>query len=148
MLLKIFMALRGPSARKAAIALGFLVSVIAIVGSVVALGPLGLVFSLPCVTLGAGALLVALASIRVAVDPTAAPVIGWRSGWFDVEYGHLGGGRNRNLLMARSWQDDEQINVETSVDAQVAALVTEVQYLREALQLATGNPVRDIRPND
>jgi hypothetical protein len=145
MLLKIFLALQGHRARKNATLLALLLSILAVVGSVVALGPVGLLFSLPCVILGAGSLLTALASIRVAVDPTAAPIVGWRSGWFDVESEQLGDGRTRNLFMARSWQDDERIRVESTVDAQVAALVTEVQYLREALQLATGNPIRDVK---
>lgn len=132
MLASIFRSLQAPRNRKA---VGMLIVVLALVSvsaSAVSLGWSGILLTLPCLALGGGAVVLALAAIRVSGDPTGPLVIGWRSGWFDLDYGRES---TRNLVMARGWQDSEGTLIDSPIDAQVATLLTEVQYLREALAL-------------
>lgn len=130
MLAGIFEALQRPRNRKVCAAAMVVLAAVASVASCVLLGWAGLLLVVPCLAVAGGAAVIALAAVRVNGDPMAPHIVGWRSGWFDLDQGS---GTTRNLVMARGWQDPEAPRLDSPLDAQVAALLTEVQYLRDAL---------------
>jgi len=103
-------------------------SLLSLVASFLLFGVAGPLLVSPNLIIALGSIAISLAAIRVSGDPH-----GWRNGWFHHKFGHLGGSRYRNLVMARGWEDPEGLHVNSSLDAQVAALVTEVQFLREEI---------------
>ncbi len=137
MLSKIFALFQNPRIRRVSLLLAAACIMLATVGSIIVLGVMGLVISVPILALSFVGFMLALSTVRMTGDPSVPPLIGWRSGWFDLEYGHLAGADSRTLIMGRAWQDKEDIAVDSTLDAQVAALRTEIQYLREALHLRT-----------
>lgn len=130
MLLRLFEILQNPLSRRLLAGFIGVLGLAALLGSVWVLGWVGLLVAVPCVAVSWSATAIALAAIRVGGDPSAPPVLGWRSGWFDTSFTD---GGNRNFVMARGWQDQEPIWVDSSLESQVAALMGEVQYVRELL---------------
>jgi len=141
MLSKIFALFQNPRIRRVSLLAAAACIMLSTVGSVIVLGAVGLLISVPILALSSAGFMLALSAVRITGDPSVPPVIGWRSGWFDLEYGHLAGADSRNLMMGRAWQDKEEVAVDSTLDAQVAALRTEIQYLREAMRLRTDDPV-------
>ncbi len=130
MLLRLFETLQESRNRRLIAGLVGVVGLAALIVSMWALGWVGLLVAVPCVALSWSATAIALAAIRVGADPDAAHVHGWRSGWFDSTYTE---GMNRNFVMAPGWQDAEPMWADSPLESQVAALMSEVQYVRELL---------------
>lgn len=113
------------------------------IGSVLVFGLVALILVVPFGIVGMTAVVLGLSSISMVGNPDSVSFAGWRSTWFSAPEEELETNMFRNLIMLRGWQDSEVPVANTSLESQVAALTTEVQYLREAMQRATGITIPD-----